>query len=49
MSAVANLKCAVTGGSGFVGRRLVEMLVEQGAARVVVRLARRRCAPAAAS
>jgi nucleoside-diphosphate-sugar epimerase len=25
----------VTGGSGFVGRRLVEMLVERGASRVV--------------
>lgn len=28
-------KCAVTGGSGFVGQRLVEMLVERGAKRVV--------------
>ena len=27
--------CVVTGGSGFVGRRLVEMLVERGAERVV--------------
>ncbi|KAK3267914.1 hypothetical protein CYMTET_23556 [Cymbomonas tetramitiformis] len=27
--------CVVTGGSGFVGRRLVEMLVERGAKRVV--------------
>lgn len=27
--------CVVTGGSGFVGQRLVEMLVERGAARVV--------------
>eukprot|EP00238_Polyblepharides_amylifera_P000182 CAMPEP_0196572380 /NCGR_PEP_ID=MMETSP1081-20130531/2445_1 /TAXON_ID=36882 /ORGANISM="Pyramimonas amylifera, Strain CCMP720" /LENGTH=355 /DNA_ID=CAMNT_0041889687 /DNA_START=20 /DNA_END=1087 /DNA_ORIENTATION=- len=27
--------CAVTGGSGFVGRRLVEMLVDRGAQRVV--------------
>lgn len=29
------LNCTVTGGSGFVGQRLVEMLVERGAARVV--------------
>ena len=28
-------KCLVTGGSGFVGQRLVEMLVERGATRVV--------------
>jgi nucleoside-diphosphate-sugar epimerase len=27
--------CAVIGGTGFVGRRLVEMLVERGAERVV--------------
>ena len=27
--------CVVTGGTGFVGRRLVEMLVERGAKRVV--------------
>merc|ERR1719221_962847 len=27
--------CVVTGGSGFVGQRLVEMLVERGARRVV--------------
>lgn len=27
--------CCVTGGSGFVGQRLVEMLVERGAKRVV--------------
>ena len=27
--------CVVTGGSGFVGQRLVEMLVERGAKRVV--------------
>jgi nucleoside-diphosphate-sugar epimerase len=27
--------CVVTGGSGFVGQRLVEMLVERGATRVV--------------
>lgn len=27
--------CVVTGGSGFVGQRLVEMLVERGASRVV--------------
>ena len=27
--------CTVTGGMGFVGRRLVEMLVERGATRVV--------------
>ena len=29
------LKCLVTGGSGFVGQRLVEMLVERGAERVI--------------
>ena len=29
------LRCLVTGGSGFVGQRLVEMLVERGAKRVV--------------
>ena len=28
-------RCVVTGGMGFVGRRLVEMLVERGAERVV--------------
>lgn len=28
-------RCVVTGGSGFVGQRLVEMLVERGADRVV--------------
>jgi FlaA1/EpsC-like NDP-sugar epimerase len=28
-------KCMVTGGTGFVGQRLVEMLVERGADRVV--------------
>mmetsp|Transcript_27533 Transcript_27533/g.37856 ORF Transcript_27533/g.37856 Transcript_27533/m.37856 type:complete len:380 (-) Transcript_27533:54-1193(-) len=28
-------RCLVTGGSGFVGQRLVEMLVERGAKRVV--------------
>jgi len=28
-------RCVVTGGSGFVGQRLVEMLVERGAASVV--------------
>lgn len=27
--------CVVTGGSGLAGRRLVEMLAEKGAARVV--------------
>ena len=27
--------CVVTGGAGFVGQRLVEMLVERGAKRVV--------------
>lgn len=27
--------CVVTGGSGLTGRRLVEMLAEKGAARVV--------------
>ena len=27
--------CVVTGGTGFVGRRLVEMLVERGAEKVV--------------
>lgn len=32
---VEGLKCVVTGGSGFTGQRLVEMLVERGAARVV--------------
>jgi nucleoside-diphosphate-sugar epimerase len=34
-SSVANQVCVVTGGSGFVGRRLVEMLIERGAKRVV--------------
>ena len=29
------MRCCVTGGSGFVGQRLVEMLVERGAERVV--------------
>jgi nucleoside-diphosphate-sugar epimerase len=29
------LKCCVTGGSGLVGQRLVELLLERGAARVV--------------
>eukprot|EP00951_Prasinocladus_malaysianus_P029105 scaffold267273_cov37-Prasinocladus_malaysianus.AAC.1 len=33
--AVQGLKCVVTGGSGFVGSRLVEMLVERGAESVV--------------
>lgn len=28
-------RCVVTGGSGFVGQRLVELLVERGAQRVV--------------
>lgn len=28
-------RCVVTGGMGFVGRRLVEMLVDRGAAHVV--------------
>lgn len=28
-------RCMVTGGSGFVGQRLVEMLVERGATKVV--------------
>ena len=28
-------KCIVTGGSGFVGRRLVEMLVERGSELVI--------------
>jgi len=32
---VDNMSFAVTGGSGFVGRRLVEMLVERGASKVV--------------
>ncbi|CAM9257829.1 unnamed protein product [Choristocarpus tenellus] len=32
---VEGLKCVVTGGSGFTGQRLVEMLVERGAGRVV--------------
>ena len=30
-----NLRCLVTGGSGFVGQRLVEMLVERGASKVI--------------
>ena len=33
--AVHGIKAVVTGGSGFVGQRLVEMLIERGAARVV--------------
>ena len=32
---VEGLNCVVTGGSGLVGRRLVEMLLERGARRVV--------------
>ena len=32
---VEGKRCVVTGGSGFVGRRLVEMLVERGASSVV--------------
>lgn len=32
---VKGLVCVVTGGSGFVGRRIVELLVEAGAAKVV--------------
>ncbi len=28
-------RCLVTGGSGFVGQRLTEMLLERGAQRVV--------------
>lgn len=32
---VEGVNCVVTGGSGLTGRRLVEMLVEKGAARVV--------------
>jgi nucleoside-diphosphate-sugar epimerase len=32
---VLGLSCLVTGGMGFVGRRLVEMLIERGAKRVV--------------
>jgi len=32
---IAGKQFAVTGGSGFVGRRVVEMLVERGASRVV--------------
>ncbi|CAM9163130.1 unnamed protein product [Discosporangium mesarthrocarpum] len=35
MMGVEGVKCVVTGGSGFTGRRLVEMLVERGAAKVV--------------
>mmetsp|Transcript_35085 Transcript_35085/g.88420 ORF Transcript_35085/g.88420 Transcript_35085/m.88420 type:complete len:364 (+) Transcript_35085:80-1171(+) len=35
MGGVSGLRCVVTGGSGFVGCRLVEMLVERGAASVV--------------
>jgi sterol-4alpha-carboxylate 3-dehydrogenase (decarboxylating) len=34
-SSIANQICVVTGGSGFVGRRLVELLVERGAKRVI--------------
>lgn len=34
-SSIKGREFAVTGGSGFVGRRLVEMLVERGAKRVV--------------
>ena len=34
-SNVRGLSCCVTGGSGFVGQRLGELLVERGAARVV--------------
>lgn len=40
---VEGLKCAVTGGNGFVGRRLVEMLVERGAKKCVVKLLRLQC------
>uniref|UniRef100_A0A7S2UZ88 3-beta hydroxysteroid dehydrogenase/isomerase domain-containing protein n=1 Tax=Fibrocapsa japonica TaxID=94617 RepID=A0A7S2UZ88_9STRA len=32
---VQGINCVVTGGTGFVGQRLVEMLVERGAAHVV--------------
>lgn len=32
---VEGLVCAVTGGSGFVGQRLTEMLVERGASKVI--------------
>jgi nucleoside-diphosphate-sugar epimerase len=32
---VEGINAVVTGGSGFVGQRLVEMLLERGAARVV--------------
>mmetsp|Transcript_15238 Transcript_15238/g.21412 ORF Transcript_15238/g.21412 Transcript_15238/m.21412 type:complete len:369 (+) Transcript_15238:154-1260(+) len=32
---MSGLKAVVTGGTGFVGQRLVEMLLERGAARVV--------------
>eukprot|EP00611_Tribonema_gayanum_P031056 TRINITY_DN8833_c0_g1_i1.p1 TRINITY_DN8833_c0_g1~~TRINITY_DN8833_c0_g1_i1.p1 ORF type:complete len:366 (-),score=106.07 TRINITY_DN8833_c0_g1_i1:422-1489(-) len=35
MPGVAGIKAVVTGGSGFVGQRLVELLVERGAAKVV--------------
>ena len=31
----APIVCLVTGGSGFVGQRLVEMLVERGAKKVI--------------
>ena len=34
-SVTKGLRCLVTGGSGFVGQRLVEMLVERGATRVI--------------
>jgi nucleoside-diphosphate-sugar epimerase len=35
MTGVIGINAVVTGGSGFVGQRLVEMLLERGAARVV--------------
>lgn len=40
--------CVVTGGSGFVGQRLVEMLVERGV-RASARTAPHRCPPGAAA
>ena len=33
---MAPRRCVVTGGSGFVGRRLVEMLIERGNYDIVV-------------
>ncbi len=41
MSGVQGLRCVVPGGSGLVGRQLVEMLVQRGAASVVSLTSRR--------